>query len=401
MKYDVAVIGAGIIGLSTSMCILKRFPKCKLVVLEKEDLFSKHQTGRNSGVIHSGLYYKPNSLKAKNCIKGRELLIKFCEEENIRYELCGKIVVATSKDQLNQLSFLQKRGKLNGLKGLKSLSKEEIRDYEPYCRGEGGIFVPQTGIVNYKEVSEKIIRKINSLGGEIIYNSRVSGISQNMNNLVEIITQNTTILSKVLITCGGVYSDRLAAMTENNLKFRITPFRGEYFLLKKDAEKYVKNLIYPVPNINFPFLGVHFTKMIDGSIECGPNAVLSFAREGYEKTSFNLRDTFDSLTWPGFFLLSQKYWKEGLNEFYRSIFKAEFVKELKKLVPNISSDDLIARESGIRAQACGINGELIDDFYYFQNNNIVHICNAPSPAATASLAISEDISRLIIDKIKI
>jgi len=398
MKYDVVIVGAGIIGLSTAMQLLKSSPRIKVLVLEKEKTFSSHQTGRNSGVIHSGLYYKPNSLKAINCIQGRKDLIKFCENENINFEICGKLVVAKSNEDLHQIKKLYERGILNGLEGLKILSKNEIKDKEPYCSASSGLFVPQTGIINYLEVSKKFVEKIQLFGGEIKYKTKVLKILEK-NNEIEVITENKSFLASTLVTCAGLNSDRLAKMTEENLQIRITPFKGEYFLLKPKARNLVKNLIYPVPNLNFPFLGVHFTRMIDGSIECGPNAVFSFAREGYKKTSFNLKDSFESLTWPGLFFLTRKYWKEGISEFYRSLFKEAFVYELQKLVPSIKSDDIVPGNPGIRAQACSLKGDLIDDFYYIKSENIIHLCNAPSPAATASLAIGKNIVSIISKKL--
>ena len=397
MKYDVLIVGAGIIGLSTAMQLLKSSPKMKVLILEKEETFSSHQTGRNSGVIHSGIYYKPNSLKALNCIQGRKDLIDFCNKENIDFEICGKLVVAQSGEDSYQLKKLYERGKLNGLEGIKILSKEEIKEREPFCQAESGLLVPQTGIINYNEVSEKFVEIIKLSGGDIKYENEVLNVVKK-NNEIEVITNNNSYLTTMLVSCAGLNSDRLAKMTEKNIPLRITPFKGEYFLLKPKARQLVKNLIYPVPNLNFPFLGVHFTRMIDGSIECGPNAVFSFAREGYRKTSFNLKDTFESLTWPGLFFLTKKYWKEGINEFYRSLFKEAFVRELQKLVPDINADDLVQGKPGIRAQACSIKGDLIDDFYYIKSENIIHLCNAPSPAATASLAIGKNIVSIILKK---
>ncbi len=398
MKYDLIIVGAGIVGLSTAMHILKKSQKINLLIIEKENKIAMHQTGRNSGVIHSGIYYKPNSLKSKNCIKGRKSLIDFCKKEGINFDICGKIIVATNEYEVAQLHKLNERSRINGLSDTKILSIEEIKDKEPYCNGISGLFVPQTGIINYLDVAEKYAQRVKESGGEILFNNEVQDIIQRK-DFIEVRTSMKSWKTKFLITCSGLYSDRLAKLTNPNLPMRITPFRGEYYLLKPQAVKYVKNLIYPVPNKDFPFLGVHFTRMINGGIECGPNAVFAFAREGYKKTSFNCRDTFESLTWPGFLLLARKYWKEGFNEFYRSTFKKAFVRELQKIIPDINSDDLQPGESGVRAQACGIDGKLIDDFYYIVNENIIHICNAPSPAATASLAIGDDISEKILKKI--
>lgn len=391
INYDVIIVGAGIVGLSTALKIIEKDKSTKILILEKETKISFHQSGRNSGVIHSGIYYKPNSLKAVNCIKGRLKLIDFCNEEGIKYDICGKLIVATSNDEINQLFKLKERGINNGLKGIKILSKDEIKEKEPHTTGLKGLLIPQSGIVDYKEVAKKIANKIIRLGGEIFFNTKVLDIIES-DNYVDVITPNTTFNTKRLISCAGLYSDRLARKTNPNIDVRITPFRGEYFLVKEEFKYLVKNLIYPVPNDEFPFLGVHFTRMINGDIECGPNAVFAFSREGYSKFNFNFYDFYEALTWPGFLSLAKKYWREGMLEVYRSLFKEAFVRALQKLVPEIRSEYLIPTTPGIRAQACSIDGKLVDDFYFVQKKNIIHVCNAPSPAATASLSIGEYIS---------
>ena len=397
--YDLVIVGAGILGLAIAKEITNNNKNIKLLVIEKESSVARHQSSHNSGVIHSGLYYKPGSLKATNCISGYKKIIKFCQEEEIEHEICGKLVVATTSNELPLLDNLYNNGIKNNLEGLKFLNRDEIQNYEPYCRGIKAVVVPQTGIVNYKTVSEKYLEKVLMHGGEIALNTKVNKIINYKNN-VELITNSSTYKAKVVVTCGGLHSDELALHTHTNLPIRIIPFRGEYYKLRPEAQKMVNHLIYPVPNPSFPFLGVHFTRMIDGSVECGPNAVFSFSKEGYNKFNFNFADTVACLKWPGFRKISKKYWKEGVSEYYRSISKSAFVKALQTLVPDIKSSDLIPGGSGVRAQACDLDGNLLDDFDIRIRENVIHICNAPSPAATASLAIAETISRQIVKLLK-
>jgi len=399
MKHEVIVVGAGILGLSVAKNILDKNKKIKLLVLEKESEIAQHQSSHNSGVIHSGLYYNPGSLKADNCINGYKKIIKFCQEEEIEYKVCGKIVVATSNQELPLLDNLYNRGIENKLTGLKLLDQNKIKEYEPYCEGIKGLLVPQTGIVDYKSVSDKYLEKILNLGGTVNLNTKVNRII-NQDSSVELITDSKTYVAKVVITCGGLYSDELALHTHKDLPIRIIPFRGEYYKLKIEAQKMVNNLIYPVPNPSFPFLGVHFTKMIDGSVECGPNAVFAFAKEGYNMSDINFSETLSSLKWPGFRKVAIKYWKEGMEEYYRSISKQAFVKALQKLIPDIKSSDLLPGGSGVRAQACDVNGNLLDDFDIRIHKNVVHVCNAPSPAATSSMAIGETIAHKVIKLLK-
>jgi L-2-hydroxyglutarate oxidase len=386
MVYDITVIGAGIVGLATAYQILNKRPNLKLLILEKESDVAKHQTGNNSGVIHSGIYYKPGSLKAKNCINGYKLLLDFCERENIKYEICGKVIVATEEWELPILNNLFERGKLNGLEKIRKINREELNEIEPYASGLEAILVPYTGIIDFKEVSKKLKEKIQSFGGEIIFNERVEDIKK-YQDVVEVIGSSKTYETKLLVTCGGLYSDRLARLTQKNLPLRIIPFRGEYYKIKDDRKYLVKNLIYPVPNPDFPFLGVHFTRMIDGKVEAGPNAVLAFKREGYKKTDFNFKDAYEIFGWRGFQKVISKYWKVGIGEFYRSYSKKAFTKALQRLIPEIREEDLLIGGAGVRAQACDLNGNLIDDFYFVEEEKIIHVCNAPSPAATASLSI--------------
>lgn len=393
MQYDVVVIGGGIVGLATALQLKTANPALKLVVIEKEDVLAKHQTGNNSGVIHSGLYYKPGSLKATNCIRGYHLLLDFCDKNDIPYDLCGKIVVATSAEEIPLLNNLHVRGEQNGLANLKRLKQEELKEYEPHVAGLEGIFVPQTGIVNYTVVANKYGDKIRAAGGEIRLGEKVVDIQKKPGEAV-VITQKSSYSAKLVINCCGLYSDKVAEMTMPNVNVKIIPFRGEYFKLKKDKEYLVRNLIYPVPDPNFPFLGVHFTRMVKGGVEAGPNAVLAFKREGYKKSDINLSELAESLAWPGFRKVASKYWKTGMGEMYRSFSKAAFTKALQKLIPEIQQGDLEPGGAGVRAQACDRTGGLVDDFLILEDEFAINVCNAPSPAATSSLAIGETVAAL-------
>ncbi|MBT6438144.1 MAG: L-2-hydroxyglutarate oxidase [Flavobacteriales bacterium] len=395
MKYDLIIVGGGIVGLAVALDALKKKLNLKVLVLEKEPTIAQHQSKHNSGVIHSGLYYKPGSLKAINCIKGYRKLLDFCQDENIKHEVCGKLVVATTVDEIPRLQELYHRGIANGLSGLKLLNNEEITEYEPFCRGVKALFVPQTGIVNFTSIAKCYAQQFSDLGGQVNCSEEVKNINLS-GNKIEVITESRTWVGKFVVTCGGLHSDSLALNTIPNLPIRILPFRGEYYKLNPSAEKLVKNLIYPVPKPSFPFLGVHFTRMIDGGFECGPNAVLSFAKEGYNKYDFDLQQAWNIVSWPGFYKIVAKYWRPGMEEFYRSNKKSVFVKALQRLIPEIKADDLSIGDSGVRAQACDIKGRLLDDFDIRINQNIIHVCNAPSPAATSSLAIAEIISDRVL-----
>ena len=390
-QLDVVIVGGGIVGLATAYSLLTTNPALKLVVLEKESSLGAHQTGHNSGVIHSGLYYKPGSLKAKNCIEGYAKLLQFCREHEIAHEICGKIVVALSEQERSQLEMLRQRGEQNGLTGIRRLNKTEIVEIEPHCTGIDGLFVPQTGIVDYTAVVMRLAERIQNFGGEILTSSEVVEIKESSNTVL-VCTKQKRFTTRALITCGGLQSDRLAMQTQPDLDLRIIPFRGEYFELKESAKHLVNSLIYPVPDPNFPFLGVHFTRRIDGTIECGPNAVLAFAREGYRKTDISIREFSQTLAWPGFRKIAFKYWRTGLGEYHRSFSKNAFVAALQKLVPEITANDLQPTGAGVRAQACSRAGSLLDDFEIRQIGRVVHVCNAPSPAATASLAIGDAIA---------
>lgn len=393
---DVVVVGGGIVGLATALNVLEQRPGTSLVVLEKESDVAMHQTGRNSGVIHSGLYYRPGSLKASLCVAGYRRLLEFCQQHHVRFEVCGKVVVAVSDDQLPQLDELVRRGTANGLSGIRRLATPEIREREPYCAGVGGIFVPQTGIVDYVGVCRAIRTRVEALGGSVIFNRKVSRLTTRIGT-TEVVTDEQTFMARHVVTCGGLHSDRLARHTVDDLDLRILPFRGEYFVLRESARQLVRNLIYPVPNPEFPFLGVHFTRMIDGSVECGPNAVLAFAREGYGKANVNAVDLYETLTWPGFRKVAAKYWRTGVGEYQRSFSKRAFVRALQSLVPQVTTDDLVPAPAGVRAQACDRQGNLLDDFALHESERVTHVCNAPSPAATASLAIGNYVATRVID----
>lgn len=394
---DISIIGGGIVGLATALQIQSANPKLKILILEKESSLARHQTGNNSGVIHSGLYYKPGSLKATNCIKGYNMLLDFCRTNEIPFDLCGKIVVATEQQELPLLENLYTRGQQNGLTNLKKLTAEELKEYEPHVAGLAGIFVPQTGIVDYTVVANKYGEVFQKNGGTIHLNEKVLDI-QHTNTHSVVITQTTSYTSKLVINCAGLYSDKVARMTVPNLNVKIIPFRGEYFKLKKEKEYLVKNLIYPVPDPNFPFLGVHFTRMAKGGVEAGPNAVLAFSREGYKKSNINVSELAESLAWPGFQKVAAKYWRTGMGEMYRSFSKAAFTKALQKLLPEIQESDLVEGGAGVRAQACDRNGGLVDDFLILEDTGVINVCNAPSPAATSSLAIGETVSKLALNR---
>jgi len=392
-KYDVIIVGAGIVGLATALQIKQQQPALKVMVLEKESKVATHQTGNNSGVIHSGIYYKPGSLKALNCIEGYHLLIEFCKAHQIPFELCGKIIVATSESELTALDNIYKRGVENGLTGLRYINSEEIKAIEPETYGVKGLVVPQTGIVDYKVVANKYAEVFQSLGGELMYNQKVVAVNAQAHE-IQVKTNQQSFTTRLMVNCAGLYSDKVAAMTIPDLDIKIIPFRGEYYALKHEKRQMVKHLIYPVPDPNFPFLGVHFTRRIDGEIEAGPNAVLAFKREGYKKSQINLKELIESLTWSGFITVFKKYWRTGFGEMYRSFSKAAFTKALQKLMPNIKASDLVIGGAGVRAQACDKTGGLIDDFAIRELPGQIHVLNAPSPAATSSLAIGKSIAAL-------
>ena len=391
---SVAVIGGGIVGLATAMALAQNGIR-SIAVLEAEDRVAAHQTGNNSGVIHSGLYYKPGSLKAVNCRRGRSALLDFCRKHGIAHEQCGKLVVATREDELPKLAELEERGRANGLAGLRRLKGEELREYEPHVGGIAGLWVPETGIVDYVAVSEKYAEVIRGLGGEIRLGFRVRKVTKKGEELV-IDSPSGAVSCRNLINCAGLQSDRVARMCGIDPGLKIVPFRGEYFKLVSGKRPLVRNLIYPVPDPQFPFLGVHFTRMIDGGVEAGPNAVLAFKREGYGKFSFSARDFGEMFFYGGFWRMGFKHWRMGLGEFYRSLNKRAFVGALRRLIPEIGAGDLEPGGAGVRAQALEPDGFLADDFRIREAERMVHVLNAPSPAATASIAIGEAIAGMAL-----
>jgi len=398
MTYDIAIVGGGIVGLATGMKILKSRPDLKVALFEKENQLAKHQTANNSGVIHSGLYYKPGSLKATNCINGYHELVTFCKEEKIPFEITGKVVVATREEQKPLLDTLLARGLQNGLTGTRKITLEELKEYEPYCTGVAAIHVPQTGIVDYFQVALAYGRKIMQQGGAIYLEHKVLEINQKEGiNIIE--TSKGEFKAKLVINCAGLYSDKVARMNDEAIDdVKIIPFRGEYYKLKKEREYLVKNLIYPVPDPNFPFLGVHFTRMKKGGVEAGPNAVLAFRREGYKKSQINLAELAETLAWPGFQKVAGKYWKTGFGELYRSFSKSAFTKALQELIPEIQESDLVDGGAGVRAQACDRTGGLLDDFAIRESPFAINVLNAPSPAATSSLSIGGTVAEMALKR---
>lgn len=399
-QYDITIIGGGILGLSTAMQLAERTPRLRILLLEKEPQLAKHQTGHNSGVIHSGIYYKPGSLKAQTCVSGRKALLEFCDRHRIPYQLCGKVIVATHNEELPRLDELLRRGTANGVPGLEMIGPERLKEIEPYTNGIRALYVPGTGIIDFTRVAEAYAERFRSSGGEVRTSHEVRGVVHGDGGLV-IETFDGEFRTKYSINCAGLFVDRIARFTDrmssrqtgNDGEIRIIPFRGEYYTIIPERRSLVKGLVYPVPDPRFPFLGVHFTRTIHGDVEAGPNAVLAFAREGYRKTDVNVRDLWQILSYRGFWLMAQKHWKTGLGEIYRSISKHAFVKALQRLIPDVRADDLASGGAGVRAQALSVTGALMDDFVIAQTPNVVHVLNAPSPGATASLSIG----KMIVD----
>ncbi len=389
--YDIAIIGGGIVGLATAMALTAQ-QSVSLIVIEAEADIAAHQTGHNSGVIHSGLYYEPGSYKARLCTEGREALYRFCQEYDIPHERCGKIVVATRPDELPRLDKLEEQGRANGLKGMRRLAGTEIRDYEPYTAGLSGLFVAETGIVDYVQVAHTYALRVKQAGGHIQTNTRLVGCRSETNQVI-LETNQGEWRCRHLINCAGLQSDRVARRCGVNPGLKIVPFRGEYYEIKPERRHLVKNLIYPVPDPQFPFLGVHFTRMIHGGVEAGPNAVLAFKREGYTRTSLSLADTLETLTYGGFWRMIRPHWRMGLGEFYRSFSRQAFVKALQRLLPSLNETDIEPAGVGVRAQALEPQGALVDDFRIIETERMIHVLNAPSPAATASISIGQEIAR--------
>lgn len=391
--FDLVIIGGGIVGLSTAMYISRAYPKVRLLLVEKEASVGRHQTGHNSGVIHSGIYYKPGSLKARLCVQGAAAMCAFCREYGIPHEVCGKVIVATSADEIPRLHALLERGRANGIVGLQLIDREQVRQIEPNCGGVAWLLVPGTGITDYEKVSQKYAEIVIAQGGLVNTSMEVTSLKQSTGETV-IETNRGSFTTRYVINCAGLHSDRISRMSGLSPEVKIVPFRGEYYDLVPERRQLVRNLIYPVPDLRFPFLGVHFTRRIGGDVDAGPNAVLAFKREGYQKTDFALRDVSETLGYPGFWRMAAKYWKDGAAEFYRSVRKAAFVKALQKLVPDIGSSDLVPNGSGVRAQALRPDGSLVDDFQFVCTGNMLHVWNVPSPAATASIPIGREIAHM-------
>jgi L-2-hydroxyglutarate oxidase len=389
-NYDITVIGGGIVGIATAMQVSKKYPNYRVGVVEKEDALAVHQSGHNSGVIHSGIYYAPGSLKAQNCVNGVQKLLTFCDENAIKYDLCGKVIVATSEAELPRLDELHRRGTANGVPGLEMIDRDRLLEIEPHSAGIRALWSPKTGIIDYTEVTRAYARHLQEQGGQIVLGARVENIHVGADHM-HLATTQGDVQTKYLINCAGLYSDAVARMMGLSLGLRIVPFRGEYYFIRPESHHLVKGLIYPVPDPEFPFLGVHFTRTIHGGVEAGPNAVLALAQEGYTKTKFEPQELLGTLTYNGFWTMARKYWKTGMQEVYRSFSKSAFTKALQRLVPEITEADLQPGGAGVRAQAVEETGRLVDDFRIVETKGAIHVLNAPSPGATASLSISEGI----------
>ncbi len=394
-KTDIAIIGGGIVGLATAYNLIQRLPGRRVVILEKEARVATHQTGHNSGVLHSGIYYRPGSLRALNCRSGKQAMQDFCQREGIPYDICGKVIVAIDKSELPRLESIYERGQQNGVK-CEIISPERLKELEPHTPGIKAIHVPEAGIVNYRRVCERLAELVVAHNGEVLTDAQVFRIDHRPDHVV-VVSQAGEFQADIVVNCAGLHSDRVTKITGEKPQAKIVPFRGEFYELKPDAQYLCRNLIYPVPDPSFPFLGVHFTRMIDGGVECGPNAVLAFAREGYRKRDINLYDIAESLTYPGFLRLARKHWRVGAGEMWRSFSKAAFVKALQRLMPEIRSENLIPARAGVRAQAIARDGSMIDDFVIQPAHRVINVNNAPSPAATSAL----NIGKLIVDQIEL
>jgi len=399
-ETDLLIIGAGIVGLATAMEVIRRVPRMGLIVVEKEDRVAAHQTGHNSGVIHSGIYYKTGSLKARNCVAGAASMKRFCQENGIPYEECGKLVVATSDEEVPRLIALHDRGTANGVPGLRMLERDAFREIEPHCDGLRAVHVPTTGIVDYTVVAQKYAELIQRAGGEIVLGAKVVALrGDNGGNIVE--THAGAFRTRYVINCAGLYSDAITRMAGVQTNLEIVPFRGEYYEVRPERRNLIRNLIYPVPDPRFPFLGVHFTRRVNGSVEAGPNALLAFRREGYNGASPDMDEAMGMLRFPGFWKMARKYWRMGMAEQYRSWMKPAFAKALQKMVPELKESDLAPGGSGVRAQAVDANGNLLDDFHFVHSGRMIHVCNVPSPAATASLEIGREIVDMMAQRFEL
>ena len=394
-QTDIIIIGGGIVGLATAYQFTLDYPLLKITLLEKEQQLAAHQTGHNSGVLHTGIYYKPGSLKALNCLEGKSRMEDFCRKEEIDFEICGKVIVAISEAELPALETIYQRGRTNGV-SCEMINSEKLHELEPHVAGIKAVHVPEAGIVDYGQVCKRFAKHLqNNEDNQIHCSTKVIGIRHSENIVVE--TEQGEFEGRFLVNCAGLYSDKITAMTQPP-ESKIIPFRGEYYEVRPEKHHLCRNLIYPVPDPSFPFLGVHFTRMINGSLECGPNAVLAFAREGYTRSTVNVLELAEVLSYPGFIRLAAKYWRAGAGEMWRSFSKAAFVRALQRLVPEISADDLETAPAGIRAQAVLSNGKLVDDFLIQENKNIINVCNAPSPAATSSLNIGKHIVDIVAER---
>ena len=392
--YDLTIIGGGIVGLSVAMQAIEKFPHLKVLILEKEDGVARHQTGHNSGVIHSGVYYKPGSLKARLCVEGAREMVEFCARHSIAHEVCGKIIVATTPDEASRLDGLQERGKANGLTGLELLSSEAMREIEPHVAGIRALKVPSTGITSYARVADKYAELATKSGAELKTGAAVTSLRSGSSD-ISIQTRAGDFVSRYAINCAGLYSDQIARLAGHDPEAQIVPFRGEYYDLVPERSSLVRNLIYPVPDPRFPFLGVHFTRRITGTIDAGPNAVLALRREGYKRTDFDLSEAMSTFAYGGFRKMAWRQWRYGLGEYRRSLLKSAFVRSLQQLVPEIRSADLVPGGSGVRAQALAPDGNLVDDFRFVPQDRFLHVVNVPSPAATASLPIGREILKMV------
>ena len=395
-QYDIVIIGGGILGLSTAMQLLERSPQWRVAVVEKEEELATHQTGHNSGVMHSGIYYRPGSRKAQFCVAGLNNMIKFCEENEIEFQQCGKVIVALHESELGRLQDLYERGTANGVRDLEIVGPERLKEIEPHTAGVRALWAPHTGIVDFTKVAAAFANKFQQAGGDIFTGAAVKKITRSTGS-VALETTKGTLQVKYLINCAGLYADKVASMTGENIGVRIIPFRGEYYTLRRESHHLVSGLIYPVPDPQFPFLGVHFTRNIKGHVEAGPNAVMALRREGYRKRDFSLGDSLGNLAYPGFWKMALKYWKIGMGEVYRSYSRRVFLRDLQRLLPEIQNSDLASGGSGVRAQAVARDGSLLDDFSIIQSGDAIHVLNAPSPGATSSLAIGEHIAGLAIE----
>jgi (S)-2-hydroxyglutarate dehydrogenase len=389
-RYDVIIVGAGVVGLGVGLELTRRFPSRRVLVLEKETRVATHQSGHNSGVIHSGVYYKPGSLKARLCVAGAAAMVNFCREHSIPYNVCGKVIVATEQEEIPRLHELRKRGEANGLNGLRLIGPEQLREIEPHASGVRALVVPSTGITDYALVSGKYAELISANGGTILTSAAATSIRRSSSEIV-VETPRGAFSANSLINCAGLYSDRISRMAGDEPGIMIVPFRGEYYDLLPERASLVRALIYPVPDPRFPFLGVHFTRRISGRVDAGPNAVLSLAREGYRHSDINLRDLASCLGFPGFWRMASRHWRNALGEWHRSLSKPAFVHALQRLVPKVQDNDLVPGGSGVRAQALKPDGALVDDFQFVPSPRMLHVINVPSPAATASLSIGKAI----------